>query len=812
MNEAKLEHIPALPADDLYHRCDPAQFAFETTATVEDLPLLFGQGRASDAIRLAVAVQRDGYNLFVMGPPGGGKRTLVTALLAARTAGAAVAADWVYINNFAQKHKPTAVSLPAGRGARLRSDMQQLVDELQSAIPALFESDEYRSRAAQIEAEFTERHEKAFTELGEEASAQGIGLLRTPAGFSFAPIKDGEVISAEDYAKLTDAEKERIQELIEALQRKLEVLIRKMVEWRRELRARVKQLNSEMTMLAVGHLVADLKQRYAEFPRLVDYLDAVQRDVIENVDDFRSAGQAPGPGGMRPEAPSFQRYAVNVMVDHGAPNGTPIVYEDHPTYQNLIGRVDHVSQFGTLMTDFTLVKPGALHRANGGYLLLDARKLLMQPFAWEALKRSLAMSQIRIESLAEMYSLVSTTLLEPEAIPLAVKVILFGDRQLYYLLGEYDPDFPKLFKVVADFEDGFDRTVENIQSYARLLGSVARRQKLAPLDRGAVARVVEHSARTAGDSKKLSADIQSVSDLLCEADQLAREAGRAAVTAGDVTAAIAAQRTRAERMHDRLQEAILRGTLMIDTSGARVGQVNALSVFQLGGFAFAEPTRVTATTRLGEGQIIDVQREVELGGAIHSKGVLILSSFLAARFSHNRPYALAASLVFEQTYGVVEGDSASVAELCALLSSLADVPIRQSLAVTGSVNQLGEVQAIGGVNEKIEGFYQVCKARGLTGEHGVIIPRANVDHLMLDAEVVEAVRAGRFAVYAVRSVDEAVSLLTGMNAGAADASGRFVSDTVNGRVAHRLHALAEIRTNLAAAAARRAQKNGRGRA
>lgn len=426
----------------------------------------------------------------------------------------------------------------------------------------------------------------------------------------------------------------------------------------------------------------------------------------------------------------------------------------------------------------------------------------MQPFAWEALKRSLARSTIRIESLGEMYSLVSTMSLEPESIPLSVKVVLFGDRELYYLLAEYDPDFPKLFKVMADLEDAYDRTAANVASYATLLNGLVERERLLPLAPAAMARVVEHSARRAGDARKLDANVRATADLLCEADQYARSAGRERMETEHVEAAIRALRARADRVHSRLHEAILRGTLMIDTDGARVGQVNGLSVLELGGHAFAEPTRITATTRLGEGHVIDVQREVELGGAIHSKGVLILSAFLAARYSQNEPHALSASLVFEQTYGVVDGDSASLAELCALLSSLSDVPLRQALAVTGSVNQLGEVQAIGAVNEKIEGYFELCSARGLASGQGVVIPRANVDHLMLDAAVVEAVRAGRFAVHAVRTVDEAIALLTGMAAGSADTTGAYPADTINGRVAHRLHALSQARTALAAAALR----------
>ena len=778
-----------LNPDALYHRCDPACFGFDSTAELEDLGQLFGQERATRSVEFGIGVGRAGFNLFVMGPAGSGRHTLVKEFLARKIANEATPGDWVYINNFREPHKPIAIDMPAGRGAALRDDMVLLMEELRSAIPAVFESDEYRSRAGQIEAEFSERHERAFEELGAEAAKHQVGLLRTPAGFSFAPLKEGEVISAEDFAKLPDREKSRIERVIVQQQEKLEGIIRNMVRWRKEQRAKLKQLNREMSLFAVGHHVDELKQRYAGFDKVLQYLDAVQQDVIANVEDFLRARETPAgapPGG---ESPTLRRYQVNLLVDRSANSGPPVVFEDHPTYQNLVGRVDHISQFGALVTDFGMVKPGALHRANGGYLLVDAHKLLVQPFAWEGLKRALATGRLRIESLGDLYSLVSTISLQPEPIPLDVKVVLFGERWIYYLLHAYDPDFAELFKVAADFEDRFDRSVENDQLFARLIATMAREKQLAPFDRHAVARVIEHSARLAGDARKLSANVRAVSDLLCEADYWARQGGGERVSAADVERALEAQRKRADRLRERVNEEILRGTVLIDTSGARAGQINGLSVFQLGDHAFAEPTRITATTRLGDGRVIDVQREVELGGAIHSKGVMILSAFLAARYSTNRPHSLSASLVFEQTYGLVEGDSASLAELCALLSSLADIPIRQSLAVTGSVNQLGEVQAIGAVNEKIEGFFDICKARGLDSRHGVLIPRANAGDLMLRPEVVEAAAAGRFHVYPVTTVDEAIELLTDVTAGAPDAAGNFPPGSVNGCVARRLKEL-----------------------
>jgi predicted ATP-dependent protease len=544
-------------------------------------------------------------------------------------------------------------------------------------------------------------------------------------------------------------------------------------------------LNREITLFAVGHRMAELRGAYTDQPDVLAYLDAFEHDVIDNVEDFRR-GEDGGSGegaSLGSQRPSLRRYQVNVLVDHSDADGAPVVYEDNPSYQNLVGRVEHLSQLGTLITDFTLIKPGALHHANGGYLLLDAHKVLLQPYAWEGLKRALFSRQIRIESLAQLFSLVSTVSLEPDPIPLRLKVVLVGERLLYYLLCHYDPDFPKLFKVAADFNERIERNDESNQLYARLLGTLAREHQLKPLDRSAVARVIDHSARLAGDAERLSVHIGGIADLLQEADYCA----------ADVQQAIDGQIRRVDRMRERLYEEIQRGTILVDTDGERIGQVNGLSVIDLGNFAFGQPSRITATARLGEGDLVDIEREVELGGAIHSKGVLILSNFLASRYAPNRPLSLSASVVFEQSYGMVEGDSASLAELCALLSALAQLPIRQSLAVTGSVNQHGQVQPIGGVNEKIEGFFDVCRARGLTGQQGVLIPAANAKHLMLRDDVVEAANAGQFHVYPVDTVDQALELLTGVPAGAPDAQGAYPEGSANQRVDARLEELLQLR-------------------
>jgi lon-related putative ATP-dependent protease len=782
-----------LAPDRLYRSCESSLFSFSTTAELEDLAEGIGQMRAIDAANFGIGMRHAGYNLYVMGRPGSGKRTLIRQLLDRTVGNSAKPADWCYVHNFDQPHKPTAIELPAGMGTRFHADMQQLVEELQATIPAVFEGDEYRRRLSQIDEEYGERQTHAFGEVGDDANKHGVVLLRTPNGFSFAPAKDDEVMSPEDFDKLTQDEKTRIEKEIIRLQESLEKVIRQVHQWRRERIERVHKLNEDAVLFAVGHLIDDLRSSYAAYPAVCDYLNAVQQNVIASMDEFRHPREGvTGLAALTSELPNFSRFRVNLLVGRDEAESAPVVYEEHPTYQNLMGRIEHLSQLGTLVTNFLLIKPGALHQANGGYLLLDAFKLLSQPFSWEGLKRALSTHEIRIESLGQMYSLVSTVSLEPEPIPLDAKVILFGNRMLYYLLAQYDPEFGELFKVAADFEDEVERNADNDLLYARLVGTLARREKLRPLDRGAVARVIEHSARRAEDAERLSTHMDSLADLVRQADYWAVQDKREVVTRADVERAIEAQIRRSDRLREHSHEAILRGILHIDTAGERVGQVNGLSVFQLGDFTFAQPSRITANTRLGEGEMVDIQREVKLGGSIHSKGVLILSSFLASRYAAEQPLSLSASLVFEQTYGQVEGDSASLAELCALLSSLADVPIRQSLAVTGSVDQFGRVQAIGAVNEKIEGYYDICSKRGLSGEQGVLIPASNVMHLMLRRDVVDAAAAGRFHIYAVETVDQALELLTGVPVGAPGIEGRL-----NQRVAERLKHLATLRRKFA---------------
>lgn len=784
-------------------RCDPAWLPFETTDELAEMREIVGQSRAVAAVQFGVEMRRDGYNLFVLGPPGIGKRSVVQRCLEDAAAGATPPCDWCYVNHFEDPRRPRAIPLPAGRGVKFRDDVRQLVDDLSRAIPAALERDEHQSRRKAIEEEASERQERAFTALAHEALEQKVQLIRTPGGFAFAPMQKGEVMSAEDFEKLPLEERERIQKQIQNLQDKLRELIEAAPAWLKETRDKVRELNRGAVKLAIGHLFAQVRERHVDLPQVAAYFDDAERDILEHVDELQpSEEENPSPlAGGSDNRPSFEDYEVNLFVDHSQTKGAPIVTEDHPSYHNLIGRVEHESQLGALFTNFTLIKAGALHRANGGYLVLDAWRLLQQPFAWDALKRALAARVIKMESLAEVLSLVSTVSLEPEPIPLDVKIVLVGDRMLYYMLYAYDPDFAEQFKVAADFEDEMERTAESCLLMARFLASVAKQRKLRPLSRDAIARVLEHAARAAEDSERLSTHIQTINDLLIESDYWAGKAAGAVVERKHVQQALDMQIERADRVRDRIHDEIRRGTILIDLRGERVGQVNGLSVLDLGNFRFGQPSRITATTRLGRGEVIDIEREVKLGGPTHSKGVLILSAYLASRYARERPLSLAATLAFEQSYGMIEGDSASIGELCAILSSLADVPVRQSLAVTGSVNQFGQAQPIGGVNEKIEGFFDVCRAQGLTGEQGVVIPRSNVKHLMLREDVIEAVEQGRFRIHAVQSVDEALELLTGLPAGASDVAGSFPVGTVNQRVMARLDEFERLRRRFGESAA-----------
>ncbi len=805
--------MKALKAEDLVTRCDPGQFSFETTNEItplRDFTDAIGQPRAVRSLRFGTGIDREGYNIYALGRPGLGKHSLVSEVLRQRASDRPTPSDWCYVNNFEESTKPILLSMPAGQGALLRRQMENFVKEVRDTLKATFESDEYQNRRRSIEQEFKERQQEAFDELQQKAREKNLTVLRTPSGLAFAPVKDGKVVPPEEFHQLPEEERQRVEAEIQNLEQESQRLFQRIPAWERETREKLREMDREVTHYAIGSLVDELRRQFEDQSEVLEYLEAVRKDVVENLqavlypDRGQDSGTDQQSGSESPsdsqsfDSPGLRRYRVNVIVGHKENHGAPVVYEDNPTYGNLVGQVEHIAQMGTLVTDFNLIKAGALHRANGGYLILDAHKLLSQPFAWEGLKRALSSNEIKIESLGQMYSMMSTVSLEPQPAPLAVKVVLLGSPLIYYLLRELDPEFQVLFKVAADFDDQMPRSRENEGLYGRLIGTLVQKEGLLPFDRSAVACAIDHSARMVGDSEKLSGHIGSMSNLLREADYWARESEKTTVTASDIQRAMDEWAYRSDRLRERVQEEIERGTLMIDTAGACVGQVNGLSVLQLGDFTFGRPNRITARVRLGKGELIDIEREVALSGPIHSKGVLILAGYLGSRYSQDVPLSLSASLVFEQSYGGIDGDSASSAELCSLLSAIAEIPIIQSFAVTGSVNQHGRVQPIGGVNEKIEGFFEVCGRRGLTGDQGVLIPSANVKHLMLREEVVEAVRDGEFHIYPVETIDEGIQLLTGLDAGKADEDGKFPEESVNGKVQAKLKALAEKRSHFGA--------------
>jgi lon-related putative ATP-dependent protease len=678
--------------------------------------------------------------------------------------------------------------------------MEQLVEEARNALKAAFENEENQNRLQSIKQEVQEKQSEAFQELEKKAEEKGIKILRMPSGLGFAPVRDGEVVPPDEFNKLPEEERKKVNETVEELQQEAQKIFQKIPAWEREVREKVSELREEITAIAIGPLIEELRKKYEEIPEVQGYLNEVEKDILKNVQAILSqnggggqqqqAPQMAGPG-AESRSPALRSYQVNVLVDHGESEGAPVIYEDNPTYQNLIGRVEHLAHMGTLLTDFNMLRAGALHKANGGYLILDAMKVLMQPFAWEGLKRALRSREIRIESLGEMYGLISTVSLEPEPVPLDVKVTLIGPPLVYYLLRHYDPEFAELFKIAADFDHQMGRTPETQEQYAKLIGTVARGEGLRAFSRDGVARVVEHGARMVGDGERLSIEMQRVTDLLREADYWAGQNGNGTVDGADVQRAIDAWTYRSDRIRERIQEEIQRGTILIDTAETQVGQINGLSVMQLGEFAFGRPSRITARVQMGKGKVVDIEREVEMGGPIHSKGVLILTGFLGERYATDQPLSLSASLVFEQSYGGIEGDSASSAELFALLSAIGRVPVRQCFAVTGSVNQHGQIQPVGGINEKIEGFFDTCKARGLTGDHAVLIPAANVKHLMLRQDVVQAVKEGQFHIHAIEHIDEGLELLTGIPAGEKDEEGSYPKESVNGKVRKHLVELAE---------------------
>jgi len=781
-----------VPASHLRKVCQPL-----SKAAPESTEPFFGQQRAVDALRFAIEMEREGYNAYVLGPLGSHRHKLVEDLATERAATKPAPDDWCYINNFSDPERPSALRLPAGKGGRFRDDMRSLIDEMRLAVPAAFEADDYRNQLKALEADTQKEVEQQWRSLETQASSEGIAVLQTPTGYVLAPLRDSKVIDDKEFDKLPEEQRLEIQAAVQKLGEELHSRIEQMPKIRKRHLERVRALDQDVTAHAVRLLLSELRQSYHEFPDVLEYLGEVQQNIIENAQEFRQTEEPGLPFLKKDTSALFASYEVNLVVRNEPDEGAPIIYEPNPSYPNLIGKVEHRAEMGALLTDFRMVRSGALLQANGGYLVLDIHRVLGRPFVWDALKQALFTRQVSIESPAETLGFVSTGTLKPEPIPLDVKILLIGERWLYYLLSAYDNEFGVLFKVAADLDDDLERSTSNVEAYAQLVGERIRECELLPFRPAAIRRVIEQRARKAEDSERLSMHIRSLDDLLMQADYWARRRGAKQVAVEDLREAIRQRDHRLDRVKNRVVDEIRRGTLLIDTSGECVGQVNGLAVLDLGESRFGHPVRITATTRVGTGEVVDIEREVELGGAIHSKGMMILSAALSARFAPDLPLSMHGSVVFEQSYSGIEGDSASVAELCALLSSLADLPIRQNIAVTGSVNQLGRVQAVGGINEKIEGFHAVCEERGLDGTHGVIIPEANVKHLMLNEDVVASVRGRKFRVYSVTHIDEAIAILTGVTAGKRNKNGKFPKGSVNQKVEDQIIRYAEDRKRFA---------------
>ncbi len=786
-----------LSADDVVAVCDPTQFGFETTADLLPQVDIIGQERAVSAISLGLDVEARGYNLYLAGLSGTGRTTLIRSILARLAKQKPVSQDICLVNNFQDPDQPHVLYLRPGLSRQLKRDMEQLVESLQREIPQTFEGKSYETQQSEILGQYQKQTSALFSRLQKQASEEGIQFQVTATGVITKVVRDGQPLSQEEYEALSDEEKEAIRKRIEAFNEHVMEVMDQVRDIERETREKIKELEKQTALIVIQSLIGYLRRKYADQELIIQYLDQVQHYVLENINDFRKKEEEEESEStsktlkLVEQKSRFVEYQVNILVDNSTSEGAPVIIESNPTYTNLFGAVQREVRLGALVTDFTMVKAGSMVRANGGYLIVEAVDLLKYPFVWDTLKRTLETGQVRIEDVAVQYGIISATGLRSEPIHVNVKVILIGNPTLHYLLYAYDEDFRKLFKVKADFDSHMDRTPENVKEYAQFAAACCVRGCLKPFDRTGVAALVEYGSRLADDQTKLSTKFGAIADIMTEASYWASKNKSDIVRRKDVEQAIEEKIYRSNRIEERLQEMIERGFILVDTEGATLGQVNGLSVLNLGDYEFGKPVRITCETFTGKSGIVNVEHRAKLGGNIHNKAVMILTGYLGAKFGQDKPLLMVASMAFEQSYDRVEGDSASVASVVALLSSLAQAPVKQSLAVTGSINQKGEIQPIGGVNQKVEGFYAVCKARGLNGGHGVIIPHQNVANLMLKKEVMEAVRNKQFHIYPVRTVDEAAGLLTGLEPGERDSEGKFKPGTLYALVEERLKVLAE---------------------
>lgn len=787
--------ISKLPVEKLRNVCNSDFMHCDTTKELTPPSEIIGQERAVRALKFGLGIKNHGFNMYVAGYPGTGRKTAVKSFVEAQAKTMPVPSDWCYVNNFGNQYEPKAIELPPGKGKEFQEDMKNFIENVKNALPKAFESEDYVARRESTLRELENKRKVLIDEINTKARQEGFVIQTTPVGLLLIPVLDGKPLSEEEMLALPQKTKDKLNEKREKLESEFRNTMRQLIDMERQIRDALKRLNKEVALYAIGSQVQSLLEKYQTTSEVTDYLKAVENDILDNLQTFARHGaesqkQLPFQMPWMKEEP-YKKYEVNVVIDNSETKGAPVVMETNPTYHNLLGRTEKEAQFGALTTDFSMIRGGAIHRANGGYLIIPVEGLLRNPFSYDGLKRDLRDGNMAIEEPEERYGFLSVKTLKPKPIPLSAKVILIGDPNLYQMMFSLDPDFHELFKVKAEFDNTMARTNENVLQYAAFVCGLCERERLKHLNGGALSKLVEYSSRVIEDQRKLSTQFSLIADIIRESNYYATQDSSEVITADQVRKAIEEKIYRSKLIQEKIQEMIGRGFFLIDTAEEKVGQVNGLSVMGLGDFAFGTPSRVTVSIGLGREGVIDIEREAKMGGPIHTKGVLILSGYLNDKYARDKPLSLSASLVFEQNYGGVEGDSASSTELYSILSALSGLPIKQNIAVTGSVNQKGEVQAIGGVNEKIEGFFEVCKLRGLTGNQGVMIPESNVQNLMLKEELLEAVKAGHFSIYSVKTIDEGIEVLTGAKAGQRQADGTYEEGTVNFLVDKQLRDMAD---------------------
>jgi lon-related putative ATP-dependent protease len=784
-----------LTFDKLYRFCDPDIFTFNTTEDLPDFKETIGQERALHALDFGLSLESTGFNIFILGEHGTGKMTTVRSFLSQKAMNEPVPQDWGYVYNFKDSDVSVAISLDPGSAVIFQKDMEELIKILKAEIPKVFESKEYEKQKNKIIEEPQKQQKDIFSSLEEEAQEKGFSVRKTVSGLIIIPVKKtGEPLTEDEYELLDENTRKKIDEIGKTLQEKLNDVVRIARESEKMVKESIGRLEKEAALSSVGHLIDELKNKYKDHEKITAYLEDVKEDILEHLDDFKAQEeQAPPLPFMKlPKTePIFTRYTVNVLVNNKDCKGAPCIFESNPTYFNLFGRIEHKFQYGIALTDFSMIKAGSLHKANGGYIVINALDLLRNIFAYDSLKRAIRNKEIKIEDVWEQYRLISTTTLKPEAMPLDVKVILVGNPYLYYLLYNLDEEYRELFKVKADFDSRMGRTEGNINKYASFVTTLCREEKLLPFDRAGVAKVVEFGSRLAEHQNKLSSRFSDIADILREASYWASKSNNNIVSDGHVQKAMDERIFRTNRIEEHLREMILEGTIIVDTKGEKVGQINGLAVLDLGDYSFGKPSRITAKTYTGKAGVVNIERETKMSGKIHEKAILIITNYLGSRYAAKKPISLSASITFEQLYDTVEGDSASCAELYALISSISGIPLKQSIAITGSMDQNGEVQPVGGINEKIEGFFDLCRLTGFNGSQGVIMPTRNVKNLMLKKDVVEAVKEGKFFIYPIQRVDEGIEIITGMQVGELMDDGTYPEGTINYLVVKRLTEISE---------------------